>query len=897
MPEQHLRQIARRLLAAAACLAVPLAGPPAAGAQGLDLTALAGEWVRVGSNYNPNDQMRISISGAQATLTRVPTTGHASFRVGQALWMGIAPDGSLRVRGSDGGYYPATLTVVGADSLTLSIGQSAAGNDQVWRRAGPTLDGDWVRIAPGDPSADGMRIRVDQDQAAIRFLPAAAPTAYRIGARLWRGIGLGGAVQVLSSGNQYAGATLRLQGTDTLWVDASGLAGPQLWVRPRIATAARAGFGTLGSSTPASVPTACVATSLPNHGTGLTWGWNLDIPDAETVVAESIGLLDYRGAAPGRGAAVTDLEMASFPGLTDGFARLWQDTRQRHTTVEESGLTQFELDSRDTYHTARGFRMIDLEPYTAGNTIRYAAVWLDDPVRLSTLVSRNLPAAEFAAESGRRQDDYRLVDFEVHRDATGTLRYSAIWHRSCDAANWRLLHDLTGAQFRRQEDSLSALGFRVVDFEAYQTGAGQRFGAVWERVPGVDWAVAFDRTLAQFLNAHRRHTDAGFRLVDFESDATASGQRYAGVWAENDPRYRLAFRAAVDSTVNAYRVANRVPGISVAIIRDGALVYSRGLGWADSARGREAHAGTIYPLASVSKTVAGTLAARLQARGVVDLTRRTRTYVDSLPASHTHTLEQLLAKTGCVIHYEEGPEPPEQYYRWRRDALRPIRDSMMLPNCTPGQWYHYSTHGFTLLGAALEAATGKDIVQLVDEEIAKPMGLRTLGPLVPSAPADGLTRPPRGYHQAEAYAMDTASTRVSPNTISRHEDASWKVLGGGLQSDALDLARFGWLALSGAAVSDSVRDNVLWRPLTSGLRAWSDSSAAPAVGLGWQVLDTRSAWHGGVGVSAARAFLLIWRDWDLVVAVLSNQRQGPGTWNHDVASLATRIARFVATPP
>src|SRR5690606_1597455 len=134
---------------------------------------------------NPNDQMRISISGDQAVLTRVPTTGHAAFRVGQALWMGIGPDGSVRVRGSDGAYYTGTLTLAGADSLTLAIDRSAAGDNQVWRRAGPTLDGEWVRIAPGDATADGTRVMVDQDQATVRFLAADAPRAFRIGTRLW----------------------------------------------------------------------------------------------------------------------------------------------------------------------------------------------------------------------------------------------------------------------------------------------------------------------------------------------------------------------------------------------------------------------------------------------------------------------------------------------------------------------------------------------------------------------------------------------------------------------------------------------------------------------------------------------------------------------------------------
>lgn len=217
-----------------------MAAPAGLVAQAVDLDALQGNWIRAGSNYNPNDQMRITVAGGQATLTRVPTTVHSAFRVGQALWMGIAPDGTLRVRGSDGNYYPGQLRLVGADSLVLAVGQSAAGNDQAWRRGGPTVDGEWVRIAPGDPTADGMRVLADQDRATVRFLPADAPRSLRIGSRIWVDIGAGGRVTLLDAGGQYLAATIRLEGNDRLWVEEPGVTDPQLWVRPAAVAAARA---------------------------------------------------------------------------------------------------------------------------------------------------------------------------------------------------------------------------------------------------------------------------------------------------------------------------------------------------------------------------------------------------------------------------------------------------------------------------------------------------------------------------------------------------------------------------------------------------------------------------------------------------------------------------------
>lgn len=879
--------------AAKVCLALTLAGPAAGHAQSLDLAALEGNWVRIGSNYDPNDQMRIRIGRGQATLTRVPATVHASFRVGIALWMGIQSDGALRVRGSDGNYYPATLTLDG-DVLTLAIDRSARGNDQQWRRAGPTVDGDWVRIAPGDATADGMRVLADQDQAAIRFLPADAPRPFRIGSRLWRDIGAGGAVQVLGSNGTYQPATIRLESDDRLWVDGAG-PGAQLWVRPTLVAATRA-----EAARAAAAPAACLATALPIEATGLNTGWHLAIPDPVTAMAEGQGLLPYRGEASGRTYLVTDIERAAFPGIGRVFATVWQQARPRARTVEHRDLSAAEFASRSRSYRDDGYRATDIEVWSSAEGLRYAGVWVTNLEGIDWDVRHGLSSAEFGHLFQEKRDaGFRLIDIEIY-EVGGGHQYAGIWHRSCDNTNWREVRGLTREDYQRRADSLDVLGFRIIDFESYRTGSGQRYAAIWERIPDVAWAVRTDRTLPQYLNDHRRYTDLGFRLVDFESYETAAGVRYGGVWAEHDARYRLAFRQELDDSVVAYRERYSLPGISVAIIRDGEVIYRRGFGWADSARGKEAHSGTVYPIASISKVIAGTLAARLEARGVVDLTRPTRTYVDSLPASHTHTLEQLLAKTGCTAHYPESTTPPEQYYRWRLPAVRSIQDTVMLPNCTPGQRWHYSTHGYTLVGAALEAATGKDIVQLIDEEIARPLELWSLRAQEPSEPHSR----PRSYDQSEPYRRDTTSTPPAVAVVSRHEDASWKVLGGGLQANAVDLARFGWAVPAGEVVSDSVRDNRLWRNLTRDLRRWSDTTrSARSTGLGWELtVDTvrnfSVAEHGGVTPTGARSHLKVYRRARLVVAVLSNQREGgPGRTSHPLDSLADALSAIVFAAP
>ncbi len=221
-----------------ATMLVALLIPSRSRAQKVDVGSLDGNWIRWNSNYDPNDQMRIEVRNGQAKLLRVPITVATGFKVGQLLWVGIAADATLRVRANNGSYYPAELTLDG-NELRVQVQSQNPGNAQIWRRGGPTIDGDWVRIAPGDPTADGMRLAADQDRGIIRFLPAEASRRLRIGSRLWQEVGAGGAMQLLTPTGAYQPAVLRLQGTDSLWVETDETTEPQLWVRPGIVNDAR----------------------------------------------------------------------------------------------------------------------------------------------------------------------------------------------------------------------------------------------------------------------------------------------------------------------------------------------------------------------------------------------------------------------------------------------------------------------------------------------------------------------------------------------------------------------------------------------------------------------------------------------------------------------------------
>jgi CubicO group peptidase (beta-lactamase class C family) len=903
-------------------------GPPVLGAGALRpgsgdavrVGALQGDWERRDSNNPRNDGMRVTLAGGQGRLTYLPPTGSRKHAVGQVQWRGLTPDGTLEVRGSDGAYYAARLRMDGPDRFHIDIDANGAGNDQTWERAGPSIEGDWELVESTDGAGKGMRIHVSSGRAKIRYLPASAARGARVGGVLWEGVGSDGSVNVRTASGRTESGRATLASDDVLRIAVDGAEGQivQVWLRPGTDEEAAAGVietvaiepGAAGGEEPTAPddlpdvdvpenipppepgetePRACVDTSLPHDAAFTPWGWGLTAESEGPLPAEGKAMInsmlpDVPYIDPGP-QIVTDIERSSaeLPGVDDHFSYIWQKNPDYRGWRAHDDLTSAGYHDKWSEYEEMGWRPADVEAYQTDAGLRYAGVWVANVEGVDTWSRRNMTAAEYEeAYEVRRDAGYRMIDVEAYRTANG-VRYATIWYRSCDQ-DWTARRDLTQSEYSQVFDDLSARGYFVVDFESYPTDAGQRYAVIFERgTAGRRWQVRAGREFEQFLNLHRRYVDQGFRLFDYESYDTADGVRYAGVWLENGDLHDYPKAYRLDTLIAGYRERNDLPAISVAVIDRGKLVYRRGFGDADRHDGKWAHGETVYPIASVSKIVGAVLAARLQEQGLVDLSMLSRdlpmappgTPIEvggvpmldpQLPQRHLHTPEQLLAKTGCMWHYPEGPEPAPGHYRWRAEALVQIWDSDLLLGCVPGQQYHYSTHGFSIVGAILEGATGTPIARLIQDEIAGPFGLGSLRAMYTE---DGL---PANYDRASPYRLvypsKTANATTNPSIETGYHDNSWKVLGGGLEVNAVDLARFGWKTLNTEIVSDTA---YLWASRTSGATNWGSGGRAPAVGLGWRVSGTR-AWHGGSwdGVGAE---LFIDRKDEIVVAVLTNRRK------------------------
>jgi CubicO group peptidase (beta-lactamase class C family) len=276
----------------------------------------------------------------------------------------------------------------------------------------------------------------------------------------------------------------------------------------------------------------------------------------------------------------------------------------------------------------------------------------------------------------------------------------------------------------------------------------------------------------------------------------------------------------------------------------------------------------VLGMASVSKAVSGVLLLELDEQNKVNVTDTLGTHLASgranIPRHHENTtLKNLADNTGCVQHYNEagmtgfGPGP----YASSLDSARHFWNDPLVPGCTVGDFgdYHYSTHGYTVLCAALEQATGGgNTVDLIEDTLTKPFNLGTLRAEVQNAP---------NVHRAKLYS--------DANQEITRPDRSEKYCGGGMESSAPDLARFGQKLLDGDILSAA-----------SLSRLWTATNASQ-YSYGWNegTHKNRKVVFKNGSNEGTQSYLRIYPDDNIVIAVMSNRREG----GHDVSDLGVAI--------
>ncbi|HLA78522.1 MAG TPA: serine hydrolase domain-containing protein [Vicinamibacteria bacterium] len=321
--------------------------------------------------------------------------------------------------------------------------------------------------------------------------------------------------------------------------------------------------------------------------------------------------------------------------------------------------------------------------------------------------------------------------------------------------------------------------------------------------------------------------------------------------AQNPPSLPAAQIEAVERILTAEMSRWGIPGLSLGVVVDGEIRLANGYGVADLENNVPAKATTLYRLGSISKTLTATAVMQLSEREKLDLDAPIQKYVPGFPEKPWPvTARQLLAHLGGIRNYSEGEFGSTRRYASVGEALAIFKDGPLA--CEPGTKFLYSTYGYTLLGAALEGATGESYLDHLRKQVLEPAGMeRTVAD-------DALAVLP---NRAQGYVR-LASGDLRNSALA---DTSNKIPGGGLAGTALDLARF-VIALENGVL---VKKETLARMLTrQAARDGKPSGYGLGVFLGNR-RGVREAWHTG-GQQRVSTVLYLQPDRRLGVVVLAN---------------------------
>ena len=322
-------------------------------------------------------------------------------------------------------------------------------------------------------------------------------------------------------------------------------------------------------------------------------------------------------------------------------------------------------------------------------------------------------------------------------------------------------------------------------------------------------------------------------------------------------------------TIPELLVRHQVPGLAIAVVRDGELAFADGYGLANVETGRPVTPDTLFNAGSISKVVSAWGVMRLVDGGVLSLDAPVETYVSrwNLPEADFDTkavtTRRIMSHTaGFTMHSVPGFEVPQPLPKLEAILAGDYEGSVYTNGGTPlaffskpGSVWRYSGGGFVLLELLVEELTLERFPEYMDREVLRPLGMTSS----------------RFGWRDELAAKAAVPYRGNGRPYPTYRFSG--VAGAGLYTSVTDLARFAAAGLT-SETSQPGRDVLEPQTVESMFKRVRLADGAPApCGLAYFLeppdAELREAKHGG-GNNGWRALMVTLPDQGKGIVILTN---------------------------
>ncbi|MEM8780777.1 MAG: serine hydrolase domain-containing protein [Cyanobacteria bacterium P01_G01_bin.49] len=278
----------------------------------------------------------------------------------------------------------------------------------------------------------------------------------------------------------------------------------------------------------------------------------------------------------------------------------------------------------------------------------------------------------------------------------------------------------------------------------------------------------------------------------------------------------------IDEYIRDVMTQKQIPGLSVAVVREGEPILMKGYGIANLEHSVLATEKTVYEVASVGKTFTATVVMMLVEEGVIKLDNAIADYLDNFPSAwYLVKIEHILSHQSGIPDYTEA----ENYWDItpldlsKAEILALVKDLPL--KFRPGEHYGYDNTGYYLLGMMLEQITGQSYADLIQERLFKPLGMNSTKMNNPREIVP---------HRASGYRLPKDKLINKP-----YYSPSVTYSSGGQLSSIEDMVKYEQELFSPTLLQQSTLDK-MWTPhFPLHNEHWQQQRYT--AGLGWQIVN------------------------------------------------------------
>ncbi len=318
----------------------------------------------------------------------------------------------------------------------------------------------------------------------------------------------------------------------------------------------------------------------------------------------------------------------------------------------------------------------------------------------------------------------------------------------------------------------------------------------------------------------------------------------------------------VDDFVKAEMQKQRIPGLSLAVVKEGKILKAEGYGLANVEHKIPARPDTVFKIGSVSKQFIATGIMLLVQEGKISLDDKVGKYLDGTPESWSAiTIRHLLTHTSGILREGPGFDP----FKDQKD-FDVIKTAYSAPlRFTPGEKYEYCNVGYFSLAEIISRLSGKSWGDFMNERVFAPLGMTATRPTSFSAIVT---------NRADGYEWKNDKLQNSVEYIAVRPS-------GAFLSTALDLAKWEAALYTDAILKQATREQ-MWTPVRL------NNGGTYPYGLGWQLnpLGNHRQVHHGGSLPGFRSHTSRLPDEKLSIIILTNcESANPAEFVRGIAAI------------